>query len=57
MCYYRMKIKLISALSRSNVAGACFPQSVQVVYDGLFGKTNAKLQLLTLQFVYAITDR
>jgi len=52
-----MKLKLVATLSRSTVAGECFPQSIQVVYDGLFGKTNSKLQILTLQFIHAITDR
>ena len=53
----RLKLKLIAAITRSHVAEDCFPRSIQVVFDGLFGQTNSKLRLLTLQYVTTMINR
>ncbi|XP_056374752.1 proteasome adapter and scaffold protein ECM29 [Hyla sarda] len=51
----RVKLKIIPHLLRSRLAAELFPANIQVVYDGLFGgNTNAKLRLLSLQFVHHI---
>ncbi|XP_075067043.1 proteasome adapter and scaffold protein ECM29 [Mixophyes fleayi] len=51
----RVKLKIVPHLLRSRLAAELFPANIQVVYDGLFGgNTNAKLRLLSLQFVHHI---
>ncbi|CAK8685552.1 unnamed protein product [Clavelina lepadiformis] len=52
----RMKLKLLQYLTRSKTAGEYFPLSIQVIYDGLFGKTNDKVAILALQFVHHILN-
>ncbi|XP_040217375.1 proteasome adapter and scaffold protein ECM29 isoform X2 [Rana temporaria] len=49
----RVKLKIVPHLLRSRLAAELFPANIQVVYDGLFGgNTNAKLRMLSLQFVH-----
>ncbi|XP_066460523.1 proteasome adapter and scaffold protein ECM29 isoform X2 [Eleutherodactylus coqui] len=51
----RVKLKIVPHLLRSRLAAELFPANIQVVYDGLFGgNTNAKLRILSLQFVHHI---
>ncbi|NXE57993.1 ECM29 protein, partial [Casuarius casuarius] len=51
----RVKLKIVPHLLRSRQAAETFPANIQVVYDGLFGaNTNAKLRILSLQFVHHI---
>ncbi|XP_053321854.1 proteasome adapter and scaffold protein ECM29 [Spea bombifrons] len=51
----RVKLKIVPHLLRSRLAAEMFPPNIQVVYDGLFGgNTNAKLRVLSLQFVHHI---
>ncbi|XP_018425453.1 PREDICTED: proteasome-associated protein ECM29 homolog [Nanorana parkeri] len=51
----RVKLKVVPHLLRSRLAAELFPANIQVVYDGLFGgNTNAKLRILSLQFVHHI---
>ncbi|XP_072010829.1 proteasome adapter and scaffold protein ECM29 isoform X2 [Engystomops pustulosus] len=51
----RVKLKIVPHLLRSRLAAELFPANIQVVYDGLFGgNTNAKLRMLSLQFVHHI---
>ncbi|KAM4708609.1 proteasome adapter and scaffold protein ECM29 [Discoglossus pictus] len=51
----RVKLKIVPHLLRSRLAAELFPSNIQVVYDGLFGgNTNAKLRILSLQFVHHI---
>jgi len=49
-----MKLKLLLYMLRSKTAAESFPQSVQVVYDGLFAASTPRLQVLTVQFVHHI---
>uniref|UniRef100_H2ZN59 Ecm29 proteasome adaptor and scaffold n=1 Tax=Ciona savignyi TaxID=51511 RepID=H2ZN59_CIOSA len=52
----RMKLKILANMLRSKACGASFPHNIQVVYDGLFNASSAKLEVLTMQFVLHIID-
>ncbi|XP_064386642.1 proteasome adapter and scaffold protein ECM29-like isoform X2 [Halichondria panicea] len=54
----RVKLRLLPYITRSSLAASCFPQAVQVVFDGLFsGITNPRLRILSLQLVHHICSR
>ena len=55
----RLRLKLLPYLVRSKEASLCFPASIQVIFDLLFGtggNTNAKLKTLAVQFIHAVVE-
>ena len=55
----RLRLKLLPYLVRSKEASLCFPGSIQVIFDLLFGtggNTNAKLKTLAVQFIHSVVE-
>lgn len=55
----RLRLKLMPYLVRSREASLCFPASIQVIFDLLFGtggNTNAKLKTLAVQFIHSVVE-
>lgn len=55
----RLRLKLMPYLVRSKEASLCFPASIQVIFDLLFGtggNTNAKLKTMAVQFIHAVVE-
>ena len=55
----RLRLKLMPYLVRSKEASLCFPASIQVIFDLLFGtggNTNAKLKTLAVQFIHSVVE-